>query len=108
MALIYYGDEFLSESEPEDQDMLDELLARYFDVKCLGRIGPGFRAEGRFLKRYVSWSVVWHGDPAKVGQFIALMESAGCRSSAVPGTKAMCHGRRDADRELEGSVMKLA
>ena len=91
MALTYHGDYFMSESEPQYQDMLDGGLARYFDLKCLGRIGPGFRAEGRFLKRSVSWSVegfVWHGDPAKVGQFIALMEIAGCRSSAVPGTKA--------------------
>ena len=36
------------------QDMLDEGLARHVDVNCLGRIGPGFRAEGRFIKRYVS------------------------------------------------------
>ena len=106
MALTYHGDDFLLESEPEYQDMLDDGLARYFDVKCLGRIGPGFRAEGRFLKRYVSWSVdgfVWHGDLVKVGQSIALMETAGCRSSAVPGSKATGHGRRDV-----GSVTKLA
>ena len=48
------------------------------------------------------WSVdgfVWHGDPAKVGQFIALRETAGCEATG--------HGRRDADQELEGSVMVL-
>ena len=90
MALTYHGDDFFSESEPECQDVLDEGLVRYFDVKCLGRIGPGFLPEGRFLKRYVSWSVdgfVWHGDFAKVGQLTALMETVACRSPAVPGTK---------------------
>ena len=54
--------------------MQDEGCARYFDVKCLGRIGPGFWPEEGFFKRYVSRSVdgcVWHGDPAKGGQFIA-------------------------------------
>ena len=70
MALTYHGDGFLSESEPEYQDMLDDGLGWYFfDVKCLGRIGSGFLDEERFFKRYVSWSVggfVWHGDPAKV------------------------------------------
>ena len=103
MALTYHGDDFMSESEPEYQDLLDEELARYFDVKRLGRIGLGFRAEERFLKRFVSWSVqgfVWHGDPAEVGQFIALMETTRCRSSAVLGTKATGHGRRDADQEV--------
>ena len=45
MALTYHGEDFMSESEPEDQDMLDVGLARNFDVKCLDRIGPGFRAE---------------------------------------------------------------
>ena len=35
---------------------------------------------------------MWHGDPAKVVQFIALI---------APG-----HGRRDADQELERSAMK--
>ena len=91
--------------------MLDEGLARYFDVKSLGRTGPGFRAEGRFFKRQVSWRVdgfVWHGDPAKVGQFIGLMETAGFRPSAFLGTKATGHGQRDADRELQCSVLKLA
>ena len=76
-----------------------------------GSVWVGFLAEERFLKRYVPWSVegfVWHGEPAKVGQFIALMETAGCRPSAVLGTQAMGHDRRDADLELEGSVMKLA
>ena len=99
------------ESEPEHQDMLDEGLARHFDVKCLRRIGPRFRAEGRLLKRYVWWSVegfVWHGDPSKVGQLIALMETVGCRSSSVLGTKQTVHGRRDAEQELEGSATKLA
>ena len=93
----------MSESEPEYQDLLDEGLARYFDVKRLGRVGLGFRAEERFLKIYLSWSVqgfVWHGDPAKVGQFIALMETTGCRSSAILGTKATGHSRRDADQEV--------
>ena len=46
MTLTNHGDDFLAESEPEYQDMLDEGLARYFDVTCLGRIGPGFLAEG--------------------------------------------------------------
>ena len=50
----------------------------------------------------------WHGDPVKVGQFISLMGSAGSRSLAVLCTKARGHGRPDADRELEGSVMELA
>ena len=86
MALTNHGGDFLSEFEPEYQDMLDDGLARYFDVKW-ARIP----AKGRFLKRYVSWGVdgiVWHGDLGKVGQFVALMETAGCRSSAVPGTKS--------------------
>ena len=77
--------------------------------EVLGSYWP--RIPGRGAIRYVSWSVegsVWYGDPAKVGQFIALMEPTGCRSSAVPGTKATGHGRRDADQELEGSAVKLA
>ena len=44
--------------------MLGEGLTRYSDVQYLGRVGPGFRAEVRFLKMHVSWSVdgfVWHG-----------------------------------------------
>ena len=45
---------------------------------------------------------MWHGDLAKVGQFIVLMDTPGCRSSAVAGTTATGHGRRDADQELEG------
>ena len=105
-----HGDDLLLESEPEWEDML-EGLARHFDVKCLDRRRPGFRAEGRFLKRCVSWGLdcfVWHGGPAKVGQFIALMETAGCRSSAAPGSKATGHGRRNADQKLECTVMKLA
>ena len=59
--------------------MPDEVLVRYFDMKCLGRTGPGFRAEGRSLESYASWSAdgfVWHGDPANVGQFITLMGTA--------------------------------
>ena len=47
--------------------MLDEGVARYSDVKFLRRMWPGFRAEKRLFKSYVSWSVdgfVWHGDPA--------------------------------------------
>ena len=111
MALTCHGDDFVSESEPAYQNVVDQGLARCFDEKCRGRIGPGFRAEGRFLKRCVLWSaegLVWHGDPAKVGQFIALMETAGCRSSAGLGIKATGHGRRDTDQELEGSVMQLA
>ena len=85
VAPTYHSDDFMSESEPEYQDMVDEGLARNFDVKCLGQTGPGFRAEGRFLMRYVSWSVrrvsCDHGE--RLGRFIALMETAGCRSSAV-------------------------
>ena len=51
---------------------------------------------------------MWHGDPATVGQIIALMEASGCPSSAIDGTTASGHDRRDAGQELEGSVMKLA
>ena len=36
----------MSESEPEYQEMLDEGLARYFDVKCLCRIQPGSGPRG--------------------------------------------------------------
>ena len=64
----------------------------------------------RLLKRYVSWNVegiVRHTGPAKVGQFIALMETGGCRSSAALGNKATGHGRHDAGQELEGSAMKI-
>ena len=103
-ALTCHSGDLLSESEPEYQDMLDEGLARYFDVKCLGRIGQGFRVEERFLKKYVSWSAArfgWHGDPAKVGQLITLMEIVGRRPSAVLGTKATGYGRRDADQECD-------
>ena len=74
--------------------MLDDGHARYFDVKCLGRMGPGFPADTE--------GFVGHGDSAKVGQFITLMGIAGCRSSATG------NGRRDVDQELEGSAMKLA
>ena len=42
MALTYQGNDFLSESKPEYQDMLSEGLARYFDVKCLCRTEPRF------------------------------------------------------------------
>ena len=38
--------------------MLDEGVARYFDVKYQGsHLGEDSRAEGRFLKRCVSWSL---------------------------------------------------
>ena len=69
MALTCHGDDVLSESE--HQDMLDEglVLRREVARSHLTRIP----SRGRFLKRYVSWSVdrvLWHGEPAKVGQFI--------------------------------------
>ena len=86
MALTYHGGDFLSESEPQYQDILDEGLAGYFDWQCLGRSGLGVWAEERFLKRFVSRSAegfVWHGDRANVGQFIALMGTAGCQASFV-------------------------
>ena len=60
--------DFLSESEPQYQDMLDEGLARYFNVKW---VVLGKDSE--------SCSVGWHGDPVKIGQCIALMRTAGCR-----------------------------
>ena len=68
-----------SASERQYQDVLDEGLARYSDVKCLGRIGPGFWAEVRFLKGYVSWSAegfVGHGDLARVDQLTVLVGSS--------------------------------
>ena len=54
MALTCHGDHFVSESEPEYQDMVDKGLAGHFDMKCLGRIGPGFQAEGALPQGYVS------------------------------------------------------
>ena len=92
-------------------DMLDEGLALYFDDKVSGSHWTRIPGRGRFFQRCVSWSVdgfEWQGDPLKVRQVVALMETAGCRSSAVPGTKATGQGRRDADGELEGSVVKFS
>ena len=53
MALTYHGDDSCRRVSQNTRIVLDEGLARYFDVKCLGGIGPGSGAEGRFLKRYV-------------------------------------------------------
>ena len=101
MTLAFHGDHFLSESKPQHQDMLDEGLARYFDVKCLRRVGPGFRVKWRFLKTYVSWSAerfVWHGDPAKVDQ-LGQHSGGNCQMSTLgcSWNQSLGHGRRDAD-----------
>ena len=93
----------------EYQGMLDEGVARYFDGKCLGRIGPRFGAEERFFK--VSRCVdgfTWRGDLAQVAKFIALMETDGCRHSAVLGTKATGHGRRPRGRAASGLIINIS
>ena len=52
MALTRHG-AFLSESESEHQDLLEEGLAGYSDVKCTGRTGPGFQAQDDTSKSVV-------------------------------------------------------
>ena len=44
----------------------------------------------------------------KLGQLMTLMETGGCRPSAVPVPTATGYGWRDADQEPEGSATKLA
>ena len=87
--------DFLSQSGPEDQYMLDEGLVRYVALQYLCCIGPGLQAEGAIPQEVcvAERRRVRHGDPSRVGQFIA---------------RAMVGATRTESWELEGSVMKLA
>ena len=42
MALTYYGDDSVSESDVQFQVVLHEGPARYSNAKGLARMGPGF------------------------------------------------------------------
>ncbi len=37
-------------------EKLDVLSANRFEIKLIGRVGPGFSARGFVLKRQISWT----------------------------------------------------
>ena len=88
------------------QDWLDSKLGDHFDVKHVGRIGPGAQTELRFLQRSIRWSAAgftYQADSKQVDKLIHILDVDTCKSALSPGTKATGQARRDADELLDGT-----
>ena len=49
------GDDFMVEGSDALLDRLDGVMTDEFDAKMLGRVGRGYLAEVKFLKRTLRW-----------------------------------------------------
>ena len=55
MALTIHGDDFMAAGADESLDKLDDVLAANICLNWLGRVGPGGRTSGNYLKRTIEW-----------------------------------------------------
>jgi hypothetical protein len=106
-----YGDDFVVSGEPEQLDKMDVFLENHYEIKKLGRIGPGGERVGHVLKREIGWSTegfTWSGDTSHTGKILKTLAMEDCKEAPTPGTKATGHQRDalDALGRDEASVFR--
>ena len=52
---VVHADDFLTEGTDKGLDHLDVVLEASVMIESVGRVGPGAKTEGRYLKRVLRW-----------------------------------------------------
>ncbi|MCR9077354.1 MAG: hypothetical protein NXI07_15050, partial [bacterium] len=106
-----HGDDFVSCSTVEQQDWLDGVLADAFDIKCVGRIGPGCAIQGKVLKRLVTWDTegfTWIGDVSHVENLVQMLGLQDAKPMATSGSRETGKSCREALDTLGPAEAALA
>ena len=85
-----HGDDFLAGGGPASLDKLDVIMENHFQVKKLGRVGPGAMSSAKFLKREISHTEEgfrWLGDVRHVDKLVKELHLEDCKPAPTPGTK---------------------
>ena len=106
MALTYHGDNVLSDSVPV-LGYAGQGTCSILRREVSGWYRPGFRAEERVLKRYLSWSVQRVRVARRSGEGWAAHRADGncwMPINSSSWNQSNGRGRRDADRDEVGSA----
>jgi len=109
MTSVVHGDDFATEGPDEQQDELDALLMDNVRIKMLGRVGPGYSRQGRFLKRYIEWRgdrYVYYSNPKHAETVVNMMGVGSGNGIDTPGSKATGATPADASEPLAGELSR--
>ena len=100
---VVHGDDFLFSTVQERADELDIIMKDNFDIKLLGRVGPGAGTEAPTLKRKINFTregFFWEADTKHADELITWASVETARPAPTPGTKETTKNMRDAMDEL--------
>jgi hypothetical protein len=93
---ICHGEDFLASGDLQSLEKLCVFSANLFEIKLIGKVGPGLSARVFFLKRQISWTedgFEWLGDERHVKRLAQIWNIEGCKPTVSPGAKATGHNR---------------